>query len=63
MTKAKMKELVRIAAECIYAVEKRGDLESHGCDDEDFIETSVWRLAAALEKAYELGKADGKKSK
>ena len=63
VTKATMKELVKIAEDCIYALDGRGDLESHGCDDEDFFTTSVNGLAEALERAYMLGKADGKKSK
>ena len=32
------------------------DLERHYWDEEDFFETSVWSLKAALEAAYELGR-------
>lgn len=53
--------LVKIAAENISALEGRGDLESRNNDSEDFFETSVWSLKAALVAAYELGKNGGAK--
>lgn len=34
----------------------RDTLESRGSDSLDFLETSVWTLQSALEKAYELGR-------
>ena len=49
-------ELVKIAQENISTLEWRDDLEEHRTDDEDFFETSVWSLKAALLAAYELGR-------
>ena len=54
-----LKKLVKIAEENIPELEGRGDLESHVNDAEDFFETSVWSLKAALVAAYELGKKEG----
>lgn len=45
-----------IAKKYFYAVRERGDLDERGNDSEDFIETSVWSLQAALEAAYEAGR-------
>lgn len=55
-SKAEEKKLVKIAIECIPELEGRQDLEPHNSDSEDFFETSVWSLKAALEAAYQLGK-------
>ena len=49
-------ELVKIVQENISALDWRDDLEDHHTDDEDFFETSVWSLKAALLAAYELGR-------
>lgn len=49
-------ELVKIAQKNISTLEWRDDLEEHRTDDEDFFETSVWSLKAALLAAYELGR-------
>ena len=57
ISKKELNALVKIAAQHISAVEQRGDLEERRNDEEDFIETSVWGLEAALIAAYELGKA------
>ena len=62
MTKATKSKLEKIAMDACYAVRDRGGLDERGCDSEDFIETSVWSIQAMLERAYELGKADAKKS-
>lgn len=56
LTKTEKEKLVKIANECIPALEGRKDLEEHKSDEEDFFETSVWSLEAALEAAYQLGK-------
>ena len=58
ISKKELNALVKIAAQHISAVEQRGDLEERRNDEEDFIETSVWGLEAALIAAYELGKAN-----
>ena len=50
------KLITATAKKHIYAIKTRGDLESRNSDSEDFIETSVWSLRAALEEAYRLGK-------
>lgn len=56
LTKTEEKKLVKIATECIPELEGRKDLEPHNSDSEDFFETSVWSLKAALEAAYQLGR-------
>lgn len=56
MTKRTMNQIVKIAQENIPELETREDLERHYWDEEDFFETSVWSLKAALEAAYELGR-------
>ncbi|MCM1506964.1 MAG: hypothetical protein NC177_07500 [Ruminococcus flavefaciens] len=48
--------IMKIATECIIAVEHRGDLETRMCDDDDFFEIAVWELKKALTEAYEAGK-------
>lgn len=55
ISKKEKKLLYEIAAKHIYRVENRGDLEAHRSDEEDFIETSVWGLEAALEATYRAG--------
>ena len=61
MKAKELQRLVQIAHENIPELEERQDLEAHNNDSEDFFETSVWCLKAALEAAYELGKAAGTK--
>ena len=56
MTKKEAKKIEEIAKQYIYAIEARGGLEARNNDDEDFFETSVWSLEAALKAAYEAGK-------
>ncbi len=63
LTKKEKKMLYEIAAKYIYTVETRGDLEYRYSDEEDFIETSVGGLEAALQEAYECGKRDGAEEK
>lgn len=60
MTQTNEKKLVKIAEENIPELEGRGDLEARNNDREDFFETSVWSLKAALIAAYELGKKSAK---
>lgn len=61
MTSKELKKLVKIAEESIPELAGRGDLEAHNTDREDFFETSVWSLKAALIAAYELGKKEAGK--
>lgn len=56
MTKKEKQMLYKLAAEHIMELEGRGDLEQHMSDSEDFFETSVWSLEAALFAAYQMGK-------
>ena len=56
MTNKELKQLIKIAQENIPELENRKDLKQHYSDSEDFFETSVWSLEAALIAAYELGK-------
>ena len=58
MTPTNLKKLVKIAEKNIPELEGRGDLEARNNDGEDFFETSVWSLKAALIAAYELGKKE-----
>ncbi len=57
MTKKETDNLIKLAQRTIYSMEHREDLERHFSDEEDFLDISVWELKAALEAAYELGKA------
>lgn len=54
------KIITDIAKKYIAGVSIRGDLEMRGCDSEDVIETTVGGIQAALEAAYEAGKADNR---
>ncbi|MDD4291061.1 MAG: hypothetical protein PHX51_02320 [Clostridia bacterium] len=56
ITKNEEKKLAAIAEKCIPALEGRCDLKQKFSDEQDFFETSVWSLEAALIAAYELGK-------
>lgn len=58
MKSKELQKLVEIAKKNISALERRGDLEARYSDSEDFFETSVWSLKAALIEAYELGKKE-----
>lgn len=60
MTEKELQQLVDVAKKHIYAIERRGDLENRGNDSEDFVETSVWSIKAALLEAYQLGQKQGK---
>lgn len=55
------KQLLNIAKELSYTVERRGDLESRMNDEEDFIDIAVWTLQEMLERAYQLGLSDARK--
>ena len=50
------KKLTKIANKHIPELENRKCLKAYYSDSEDFFETSVWSLEAALKAAYELGK-------
>lgn len=52
------KTIDMIAKEYIYSVKERGGLDTRNNDSEDFIETSVWSLKAALIAAYNAGRSD-----
>lgn len=54
--KTRKQTLEEIARKHIAAVWSRGGLDARDNDAEDFIETSVWGLEAALEAAYEAGR-------
>ena len=54
------KQLEKLALETLNSLNGRGNLETRNNDDEDFFEVSIWGLRDLLEKAYELGKQDGK---
>lgn len=60
MTKATKKKLLEIAKAVSASIDARGDLERRWSDSEDFIEVAVWSIEDMLEKAYELGKKEGK---
>ena len=62
MTKKEQNAILEIARRNLPAMEQRGDFETRMNDTEDFLEVSVWSLRAALEEAYELGRAAGKKN-
>lgn len=57
MTKKESAKILEIARKYIYAIEVRGSLEMMQSDSDDFIETSVGSIEAALEAAYQAGKA------
>lgn len=57
MTKKESAKILEIAKKYIYAIEVRGRLEMMQSDSDDFIETSVGSIEAALEAAYRAGKA------
>lgn len=57
MTKKESAKILEIAKKYIYAIEVRGSLEMMQSDSDDFIETSVGSIEAALEAAYSSGKA------
>ena len=57
MTKKESAKILEIAKKYIYAIEVRGSLERMQSDSDDFIETSVGSIEAALEAAYRSGKA------
>ena len=50
------KKLAKIASENIPELKGRKTLKAFCSDADDFFETSVWSLEAALKAAYELGK-------
>lgn len=56
MTKAEQNLILTIAKKYIYEIETRGDMKTRWNDEEDFIDTSVMSIEAALEAAYEAGK-------
>ena len=61
LSKALERKVFEIAKKEVYGLDKRGNLKPHYCDDEDFIEISVWCLENALVEAYRAGVKDAKK--
>lgn len=61
MDNVTLKKLAQIAREQIPELEGRPDLATRRNDAEDFFETSVWSLEAALIAAYELGRKEGER--
>lgn len=57
MTKHEEKILEEIAAKTLYIE----TLETRNSDSLDFHDVAVWNIKAALEKAYEAGKASANK--
>ena len=57
MTKHEEKTLEEIAAKILYIE----TLETRNSDSLDFHDVAVWNIKAALEKAYEAGKASANK--
>ena len=56
LSKKEMELITEIARRWMLEVEWRGgDLESHGCDDDDFIEVGIVGLKRALIEAYKAG--------
>lgn len=55
LTALEMK-LTKIANKHIPELTDRKSLKAYYSDEDDFFETSVWSLEAALKAAYELGK-------
>jgi hypothetical protein len=49
-------KLTTIANKHIPELQDRKTLKAYYSDEDDFFETSVWSLEAALKAAYELGK-------
>ena len=58
-----LEALERIALEADYALEARGGIEVRYNDEEDFPEIGVYALQKMLERAYLLGKAEGRNAK
>lgn len=56
------KQIMEIVKEEMPALADRKSLKRQWSDSNDFIEVSVWSIEAVIKKAYELGKADGKRS-
>ena len=53
-----MTRLEKIAMECAYCLEERGDIKGRGGDSEDFMDMSVYSIQKMLAKAYEMGRRD-----
>jgi len=56
MTKSELEALFNIAKEEISGLSDRANFEAHNIDSQDFFETSIWSLKAAMVAAYNLGK-------
>lgn len=52
------KKLTKIANKHIPELADRMSLKAYYSDADDFFDTSVWSLEAALKAAYELGKSE-----
>ena len=54
------KKLAKIASDNIPELKDRKTLKAFYSDKDDFFETSVWSLEAALKAAYELGRKENR---
>lgn len=62
LSKKEYKQILK-AAKTIPAISERGDLTRKYSDREDFFETSIWSLEAALTEAFIAGKKSNKKER
>ena len=60
ISKKTLKALERIALESDYVLEARGGIEVRYNDEKDFPEIGIFALQKMLEKAYLLGKTEGR---
>ena len=58
ITAKEAEALAKIAAKHNPEIKNRGGLDTRYNDSEDFVEVSVWGLAAMLEEAYRLGQGE-----
>lgn len=57
-----LRSLEKMAMETSYTIRNRGGLDSRMNDGEDFPEIPITEITRMLERAYKLGRADGKKT-
>ena len=58
------RDLLNIANEELFyfLAAPRANLEARMNDEEDFMDLAIWDIKRALEKAYQLGRSDEKKT-
>ena len=61
VTQAAYRKLLKLAGENGLLRGGRENFDTHGWDNEDFIETSVWTFNKILQQAYQAGCEDTKK--